>query len=74
MPKTFYKCCLKNVLPLLFYNIIGTFYRVTFDNLLLQQHHQNILRMLNLKYSFLTFNVKGTLFEMINILKMFFEH
>ena len=47
MPKTFSKCCLKNVLPLLFCNIMGMFYRRTFYNLLLQQHHQNIFRMLH---------------------------
>ena len=70
MPKTFSKCCLKNILPLLFCNIMGMFYRGTFYILLLQQHHQNILRMLHVNIlPFLTFNVIGTLFEMINILK-----
>ena len=47
MPKTFSKCCLKNVLSLLFCNIMGMFYRRTFYNLLRQQHHQNIFRMLH---------------------------
>ena len=74
MPKTFSKCCLKNVLPLLFCNIMGMFIKKkkTFYNLLLQ-HLQNIFRMLHLKHSSsLIINIVGTLFEMINILKMFF--